>query len=112
MATYCHTFSFFIFAAASIRAYNAQQPLKMESMKRIDHYVRISRASYNLNRWVGIRIDALGATFTAALASYLLFHRSLNAANTGFSLSMALNFCSSILGLVRTYNNFEIKSNR
>ena len=84
----------------------------MESMKRIDHYIRVSRTSYNLNRWVGIRIDALGTIFTAALASYLLIHRSVNAANTGFSLNMALDFCSSVLWLVRTYNIFEVESNR
>jgi hypothetical protein len=38
---------------------------------------------------VGICVDALGAIFTVALASYLLIRRSLNAANTGFSLNMA-----------------------
>ena len=81
-------------------------------MNKINHYVKVSRTSYNLNRWIGIRIDALGAIFTAALASYLLIRRSLNAANIGFSLSMALDFCSIILWLVRGYNELEVQSNR
>jgi hypothetical protein len=46
------------------------------------------------------------------LASYLLINRSLNAANIGFSLNMALEFCSMILWLVRLYNEFEVQSNR
>ena len=81
-------------------------------MKKIDHYIKISRTSFNVNRWIGIRIDALGAIFTAALASYLLIHRSLNAANTGFSLNMALGFCGMILWFVRISNELEVEANR
>jgi len=81
-------------------------------MTRIDHYIKVSRTSYNLNRWISVRIDLLGATFTAALASYLLVKRSLNAANIGFSLNMALDFCTMILWLVRIYNEFEVQANR
>ncbi|KDR83119.1 hypothetical protein GALMADRAFT_238944 [Galerina marginata CBS 339.88] len=95
----------------SIRAYGAQQFFKTESLRRIDHYIKISRTSYNLNRWIGIRIDLLGAIFTASLASYLLIHRTLTAANIGFSLSMSLEFCSMILWLVRCYNDFEVEAN-
>jgi len=72
----------------------------------------MSRMSYNLNRWIGVRIDFLGASFTAALAAYLLLNRKINAANTGFSLTMSLEFCAMILWLVRCYNEFEVKANR
>ncbi|KAF8157953.1 multidrug resistance-associated ABC transporter [Crassisporium funariophilum] len=95
----------------SIRAYGAQKPFKGESLKRIDHFIKISRTSYNLNRWIGIRTDLLGATFTTALASYLLIRRSLSSANTGFSLNMSIEFCSVILYLVRSYNDFEVQAN-
>ncbi|KAF9480291.1 multidrug resistance-associated ABC transporter [Pholiota conissans] len=95
----------------SIRAYGAQEAFKKESLKRIDHFLKVSRTSYNLNRWIGIRIDALGATLTAGLASYLLIRRTLSAANIGFSLNMALEFCAMILWLVRCYNEFEVSAN-
>jgi hypothetical protein len=101
-----------IIVTVSIRAYGAQEAFKTESMKRLNHYVKVSRTSFNLNRWTGIHIDVLGATFTAALASYLLANRSLSAANIGFSLDMALEFCGLILMLVRTYNDFEVEANR
>ncbi|KAF8885695.1 multidrug resistance-associated ABC transporter [Gymnopilus junonius] len=95
----------------SIRAYGAQQFFKTESLKRVDRYLRIARTSYNLNRWIGIRIDLLGASFTTALASYLLIRKTLNPANVGFSLNMSLEFCSMILWLVRCYNDFEVQAN-
>ena len=81
-------------------------------MKKNDHYIKVSRTPYNLNRWIGIRIDVLGATFATALASYLLICRSISAANIGFSLSMALEFCGLILWFVRNYNELEVQSNR
>ena len=81
-------------------------------MTKIDHYIKVSRTSFNLNRWIGIRIDALGATFATAMASYLLLCRTISAANIGFSLSMALEFCNLILWLVRNYNELEVHSNR
>ncbi len=102
----------FILSLVSIRAYGAQEAFKKESLRRIDHFTNLSRVSYNLNRWIGIRIDLLGATFTAALASYLLITRKINAANTGFSLNMSLEFCAMVLWLVRWYNEFEVKANR
>ncbi|KAF8157969.1 hypothetical protein B0H34DRAFT_797400 [Crassisporium funariophilum] len=95
----------------SIRAYGAQQSFKAESLKRIDHFANLSRSEYNLSRWIGVRTDLLGATFTTAVASYLLVRRSLSSANTGFSLNMSIEFTSMILWLVSCFNNFEVDAN-
>ncbi|PPQ91593.1 hypothetical protein CVT25_013697, partial [Psilocybe cyanescens] len=104
-------FSAAIAGIVSIRAYGAQFALKAESLRRIDHYVRMARMSYNLNRWIGVRIDLLGDLFTAALASYLVYGHSLNAANAGFSLNLAVDFCATILWWVRFFNDFEVQAN-
>jgi hypothetical protein len=86
---------------------------KKESLKRLDHYVRIARMSYNLNRWIGIRIDFLGTIFTISLAAYLIYgSRSLGAANTGFTLNVCLDFCTTILWWVRIFNDLEVQANR
>ncbi|KAF8958075.1 multidrug resistance-associated ABC transporter [Flammula alnicola] len=100
-----------IHGIVSIRAYGAQDKFKAESLVRINHYTRVSRMSYNLNRWIGVRIDALSASFTVALASYLIYSPSIGASNTGFSLNMAVEFTTLILYLVRIYNEFEVQSN-
>uniref|UniRef100_A0A8H8CG88 P-loop containing nucleoside triphosphate hydrolase protein n=1 Tax=Psilocybe cubensis TaxID=181762 RepID=A0A8H8CG88_PSICU len=95
----------------SIRAYGAQANFKAESMRRIDLYTRISRISFNLNRWIGIRADILGSMFTVALASYLVYGNFIGSSNTGFSLTMAVDFCSTILFWVRVFNDLELQSN-
>ena len=59
-----------------------------------------------------MRIDVLGATFTGALASYLVYGPSIGASNTGFSLNMVVEFCTMILLWVRTLNDFEVQGNR
>jgi hypothetical protein len=96
----------------SIRAYAAQQPFKSELYNRIDHYSRCARISWNLNRWVGFRIDILGAVFTTALAAYLVYGGTTNAANTGFSLNLATSFCVNIFWLIRIFNLLEVEANR
>jgi len=60
--------------------------------------------------WVCVRIDSLGALFTAGLAAYLVYGGSLTprSNNTGFSLNMAVGFSSMILWWVRVLNEFEV----
>lgn len=81
-------------------------------MKRIDHYVRVSRVSVSLNRWIGVRIDLLGEVFTVSLAAYLFYGQPVGAANTGVSLSLAAELCALILISVRAFNEFEVQANR
>lgn len=95
----------------SIRAYGAQDAFRQESLKRIDFYSRVARVSYNLNRWLAVRVDALGALFTSALATYLVYGSSANPENIGFTLNMAVDFCSMILWWVRIFNDLEVQAN-
>ncbi|KAF8963043.1 multidrug resistance-associated ABC transporter [Flammula alnicola] len=104
-------FSAAIAGIVSIRAYGAQAAFKVESLKRIDNYVRIARVSDNLYRWISLRMNILSALFNIALASYLVYGPSIGASNTGFSLSMAANFCMMILWWVMVFNDFEVQAN-
>ncbi|KDR83065.1 hypothetical protein GALMADRAFT_238871 [Galerina marginata CBS 339.88] len=100
-----------IHGLVSIRAYGAQNAFKYSLFARIDHYTRIARTSWNINRWVGIRMDFIGAVFTASLAFYQVYSGKVSAGNTGFSLNMAVNFCGSIFWLIRIFNMLEVESN-
>ncbi|KAF5336910.1 hypothetical protein D9611_003444 [Ephemerocybe angulata] len=95
----------------SLRAYGAQEAFINESMNRINRYTRASRTFYNLNRWICIRVDAIGGLFSAGLAAYLLYLRGRSAANIGFSLNMAVGFSSQILWWIRILNDFEVAGN-
>ncbi|KAI5991472.1 hypothetical protein EDD15DRAFT_2275310 [Pisolithus albus] len=92
----------------SIRAYGAQDAFRCQSLERIDYYSRSARTFYNLNRWVCVRIDLIGALFTGALAAYLVYGRTSEAGNVGFSLNMAIGFSSMILYWVRILNSAEV----
>ncbi|KAG8702087.1 hypothetical protein FRC09_004964 [Ceratobasidium sp. 395] len=96
----------------SIRAYGAQGQFKDEALKRIDRYTRAARTFYNLNRWVCIRMDALGGAFAAGLAAYIVYARpSVDASDTGFSLSMAIAFSGNVLWWIVMLNNLEVTGN-
>ncbi|CCM03907.1 uncharacterized protein FIBRA_06058 [Fibroporia radiculosa] len=94
----------------SIRAYGAQDLFRKESFKRIDKYTRASRTFNNLNRWISVRIDVLGAMFSTSLAAYLVYGGS-SASDTGFTLNMAVGFSNLILHVVRMYNMLEVAGN-
>ena len=99
-------------ALVSIRAYNAERTFLEESLSRIDYYSRPAHACWNLNRWIGLRIDFLATVFTSTLATYLVYGGSVGAANAGFTLNMALEFCSCLFYLIRTLNDLEVECNR
>ncbi|TFK76748.1 P-loop containing nucleoside triphosphate hydrolase protein [Pluteus cervinus] len=67
------------------------------------------RAFYDLNRWITVRIDALGATFSASL-----LHGSFTVAATWLltsgSLNMAMAFSGIILVWIRLINLVEVES--
>ncbi|KAF9516655.1 hypothetical protein BS47DRAFT_1371638 [Hydnum rufescens UP504] len=94
----------------SIRAYGAEEAFIKESLQRIDKYTRPARSFYNLNRWICIRIDALGGLFSAGLALYLLYVRNeSNASNTGLQINLAVGFTGMLLWWVRIVNELEVQ---
>lgn len=66
----------------------------------------------NLNRWIGSRIDLLGAVYFAGLATYLIYGPRIGASDTGFVLNAASDFSLMILLWVRFFNDFEVEANR
>ncbi|PCH35073.1 hypothetical protein WOLCODRAFT_155735 [Wolfiporia cocos MD-104 SS10] len=95
----------------SIRAFGVQDAFRKESYKRIDRYSRAGLTLYDLNRWISVRVDALGAIFTASLAVYLVYGCTYDASSIGFSLNMAVTFGGLIIWWVRVLNEFEISGN-
>ncbi|WVO13290.1 hypothetical protein L204_100903 [Cryptococcus depauperatus] len=109
---YSH-FSAAVNGIVSIRAYGAQQKLRAEAQRRADKYTRAAttRYSYNLNRWINIRLDMLGGLFAASLAAFLVYGPRMDASTSGFALSQAISFSSMILWWVRMVNEMEVQGN-
>ncbi|KAF8710653.1 P-loop containing nucleoside triphosphate hydrolase protein, partial [Rhizoctonia solani] len=96
----------------SIRAYGVEELFKAEALKRIDKYTRSYRTFWSLNRWICIRMDVLGGIFSSGLAAYMVYHQaSVDASDTGFSLSMAVAFSGGIIWWVRFLNEFQVQGN-
>ncbi|KAL1740785.1 P-loop containing nucleoside triphosphate hydrolase protein [Schizophyllum fasciatum] len=96
----------------SIRAYGVEERFKAESMHRLDGYIRPVRNMYNLNRWISVRVQNLGALLTASLAAYLVYVQGARSSSaTGFSLNMAVGLSELILNWVRIANELEVESN-
>ncbi|KAI5122640.1 hypothetical protein M0805_008724 [Coniferiporia weirii] len=95
----------------SIRAYGAQNLFRSVLEERIDVYARTSYTFYDINRWVSIRVDSLGAIFAGVVSAYLVYGGRIGAGTAGFTLSVVLSFTRIILFWVRIYNLLEIQAN-
>lgn len=102
------TISCIDFWIVSVRAYGVQHAFITESLRRINYYSRASRVFWNLNRWVGVRLDFLGNLFSTSLAVYLVYFNHSQAATTGFSLAQAVMFSSSILYYIKVVNRVQV----
>ncbi|KAJ7657324.1 P-loop containing nucleoside triphosphate hydrolase protein [Mycena polygramma] len=91
----------------SIRAFGAQSKFSSESLARIDRFTRAARNQYNLNRWISVRIDLLGATFSAGLATYLVYVKHTDAGDSGFLLNMAISFTLLLTDVHKSGNSLE-----
>ncbi|KAI0640447.1 P-loop containing nucleoside triphosphate hydrolase protein [Trametes meyenii] len=92
----------------SVRAYGAQEAFKIEAHRRIDKYSQVSVTHEGLNRWLSIYIDFVGTLFATGLAIYLTYVAKLSAADTGFSLNMAVVFGSTLFFFIRYFNDYQI----
>ncbi|KAF8309911.1 hypothetical protein DL93DRAFT_2230628 [Clavulina sp. PMI_390] len=106
------TFGAAIGGLTSIRAYGAQAAFQKDLLQLVDDYMRSSRGFFNLNRWIGVRIDFMGAIFSTSLAIHLMYYvKSTNASITGLQLSQAITFSGLLLWWVRFANDAEVSAN-
>jgi len=70
--------------------------------------------NWDLNRWITLRVDALGNLFSCCLGAYFVYNSGsdqMTASNSGFELSLAVYFGNLVLGWVRMANLFETQGN-
>ncbi|KZT36273.1 P-loop containing nucleoside triphosphate hydrolase protein [Sistotremastrum suecicum HHB10207 ss-3] len=95
----------------SIRAYGAQEAFKEESLRKIDDFTRTARTYWNLNRWIAIRMDSIGAVFSGVVAAYLVYAKDVSSASVGFTLTLINSFSGELLQWVRMTNEVEVQAN-
>ncbi|KAK5653885.1 hypothetical protein OQA88_7810 [Cercophora sp. LCS_1] len=78
--------------------------------KRMRPLSRAQEATFNLNRWVSVRVDAITAVVSVCAGIIAVTKSSaLGAGLVGFSLSNVSGLSSSILMLVRVLNQLEVE---
>jgi ATP-binding cassette subfamily C (CFTR/MRP) protein 1 len=92
----------------TIRAYNQNKPYVHESEKRLDVNMRAFYCNTAANRWLSVRLEAIGATVTFTSAVFAVLQRgSLDAGLAALSVTYAMNITSSLAWLVRTTTELE-----
>ncbi|KAL9643005.1 hypothetical protein ABK040_010696 [Willaertia magna] len=97
---------------STIRAYKKQVEFTEDYNNLLDVNNVTSICQFSVTRWLGIRIEFLGAVIIASSALFCLFGRgSLNAAMAGLSLTYGLNFTSVASRFVRIFSETEARMN-
>lgn len=94
-----------------IRARNDMPVMFCDQLaKRMRPLSRAQEATFNLNRWVSVRVDAITAVVSVCAGIIAVTKASaLGAGLVGFSLSNVSGLSQSILMLVRVLNQLEVE---
>ncbi|KAI9004026.1 ABC transporter type 1, transmembrane domain-containing protein, partial [Gaertneriomyces semiglobifer] len=108
-------FSETITGASTIRAYGAETKFMTENHSRVDTNHRAFFYLWVANRWLGVRVDFVGAmvSFAAAVAILATVHwgHGMDPGAAGLSLSYALTFTDALLWVVRMHALMEMSMN-
>lgn len=63
------------------------------------------------NRWMGIRMAAIGTLFTTCTGILIVLSPTIDASAAGFAMSFALEFANTILFAIRAYAGLELDMN-
>jgi hypothetical protein len=87
----------------------AEEVFLRESTVRINNFLQPAISIWNLNRWISMRSEILGGTFSAVLGWYLVYSGGVHRGptNVGFSLSAAVLLSSPILSWVQITNALQ-----
>jgi len=103
---YSH-FSESLSGIATIRSYGESERFFQENIKRMDIENRAYYLTVINQRWLGIRLDMLGAFLTFAVAIIVVTSHSVSAANGGLGLSTMITVQQSFSWLVRQLAEVE-----
>lgn len=63
------------------------------------------------NRWLTIRLTAIGGCFTVVVAAIIAGTENIDASLAGFALSFALQYSNAIIWTIRQYASVELAMN-
>lgn len=95
----------------TIRAYAKTEEHMQRMYSRIDRQAAALRNLWLLNRWLGYRLQIIGAIFSTATAALAVYLPSISAAMAGFAISFALQYNYALAMALRYYASVELGMN-
>ncbi|KAJ5681819.1 uncharacterized protein N7477_001759 [Penicillium maclennaniae] len=95
----------------TIRAFTKSEDFIDTIYGKINAHAQAWWTMWLFNRWLGIRMNLVGAVFSTLTASLVVFLPGISASLAGFALSFALQCNSAIAFALRQYANIELNMN-
>ncbi|EAW11105.1 putative ABC bile acid transporter [Aspergillus clavatus NRRL 1] len=77
----------------------------------IDRHARAFWHQWLLTRWLGIRMNILGAVFAACVAALVTTQPTIDAATAGFAISFTIQLSTALTHCIRLYTSLELAMN-
>ncbi|MCJ1470897.1 hypothetical protein MMC07_009545 [Pseudocyphellaria aurata] len=95
----------------TIRAYAKAEEHMQRMYSRIDRQAAALRNIWLLNRWLGYRLQIIGAVFSTSTAALAVYLPNISAAMAGFAVSFALQYNFALAMALRYYASVELGMN-
>lgn len=95
----------------TIRAFDKADAYLERMFARIDKHCRAYWHLWLFNRWMGWRLNMVGAVFAAITAALIVSIRTIDSSLAGFALSFALGLSEGVIWVLRQYSNVELDMN-
>ena len=96
---------------ATVRAFDKTEEYIRRMFLKIDTHTNGLWHIWLFNRWMGFRLNLVGAAFAIVLATIIVGRDSIDASLAGFALAFSLQYTSSIIWTLRGYSNLELDMN-
>ncbi|KIW98705.1 uncharacterized protein Z519_00366 [Cladophialophora bantiana CBS 173.52] len=95
----------------TIRAFDKSDAYLDKMYAKIDRHCRAYWHLWLFNRWMGWRLNMVGAIFAAITAALIVSITSIDSSLAGFALSFALGLSEGVIWFLRQYSNVELDMN-
>ncbi|KAL8789898.1 MAG: hypothetical protein Q9195_006608 [Heterodermia aff. obscurata] len=95
----------------TIRAYGKTRDYSQRMYFNIDRHAEAIWNLWLLNRWLGYRLQIVGAIFSTATAGVAVYFPTISAAMAGFAMSFALQYNFALAMALRFYANLDMGMN-
>ncbi|OJI99661.1 hypothetical protein ASPVEDRAFT_163771 [Aspergillus versicolor CBS 583.65] len=90
-----------------IKAFGKVDEYRRQFRQKVDSHARAFWHLWLLNRWLGFRINMIGAAFSALSAALVVSLKSIDASAAGFAISFTMEISLSMALAIRYYANVE-----